>query len=124
MKWSPFGMVLACAVLLVAGCVTAMTPSQFNERLPKATSATFFDRISAMGAISTGQCRLLVDGRKYASPMGLTVSEDLKNGALGIDEWVKADGGNAYSVSNFEWIAVGDLGATQLVIHFDTLRCR
>lgn len=43
--------------------------------------------------------------------------------ALGIDEWVKADGGNAYAVSTFEWVVIGDSGATQLIIVFDTLHC-
>ena len=38
-----------------------------------------------------------------------------RNGALGIDEWVKADGGNAYSLVNFEWISVGDKDKTQLI---------
>jgi hypothetical protein len=100
-----------------------MTPSQFNEKLPKATSSKFYDRTSASSAISAGECRLLVGGRKYTSPIGLTVSDDLRNGALGIDEWVKADGGNAYAVSNFEWISVGDQGATQLILYFNTMRC-
>lgn len=115
---------LAGAVLLVSGCATSLTPSQFNDDFPKATSAKFYDRISATDAISTGQCKLLVSGRKYTAPIGLTVSDDVKNGALGIDEWVKADGGTAYAVSNFEWASVGNEGATQLIIYFDTLGCR
>lgn len=123
LSWLSIGFVLSGIALLVAGCATSMTPSQFNDRLPKETASKFHDRIEASRAISTGQCRLLVGGRKYASPMGLTVSGDLKNGALGIDEWVKADGGNAYSVSNFEWISVGDEGGAQLTVYFDTLRC-
>jgi hypothetical protein len=123
MKRLSMSIALAGAALLAAGCVTSMTPSQFNEYLPKATSARFYDRISATDAVSTGQCTLLVGGRKYTAPMGLTVSGDLKNAALGVDEWVKVDGGNAYAVSNFEWISVGNEGATQLIIYFDTLRC-
>lgn len=114
---------LACAALFVAGCATSMTPRQFNENLPKATSARFYDRISATNAIADGQCKLLVGGRKYTAPIGLTVSDDLKNAALGIDEWVNEDGGNAYAVANFEWISVGNEGATQLIIYFDTMRC-
>jgi len=122
MNRSSFSRLLPGAVLLVAGCATSMTPSEFNESLPKLTTTKFLDRIAATEAISNGQCRLLVGGRKYTSPRGIFASGDLKNGALGIDEWVKADGGNAYSVSNFEWKAVGDEGATQLAIYFDTLR--
>jgi hypothetical protein len=119
---------IACAtaaVLLLAGCATSMTPSQFNESLPKATKSKFYDRVASTQAISNGECRLRVGGRKYTAPMGLSVSDDLKNGALGIDEWVKADGGNAYSLANFEWITIPiDKGyATQLVVYFDTLQC-
>ena len=119
-----FGIVLFGAVLLIAGCASSMTPSQFNESLPKATSSKFYDRMSSSDAISKGQCKLLVGGRKYTSPIGLTIDGDLKNGALGIDEWVKADGGNAYSIVDFEWISVGDRGTTQLIVHFDTMLCR
>lgn len=106
------------------GCATSMTPSQFNENLPKATSSKFYGQASVGGAISSGQCRLLVANRKYTAPIGLTLSGDLKNGARGIDEWVKADGGNAYSVLNYEWISIGTEGATQLIVHFDTLQCK
>ena len=55
--------------------------------------------------------------------MGMTVSEDLKFGAKGIDEWVKVDGGNSYVLKSYNWIAVGDKGATELHIEFDTMSC-
>ena len=67
-----------------------------------------------------GTCRILVPGRKYNAPMGLTVKADLKNAAKGIDEWVGLDKGNAYVLRNYEWVAVGDNGSTQLRIEFDT----
>lgn len=113
------------AALLLEGCATSMTPSQFNERLPKATHSKFYDRVSGTRAVTAGECRLMVGGRKYTAPIGLTAADDLKNGALGIDEWVNADGGNAYSLANYEWISVpvGDSYATQLIVYFDTLRC-
>ena len=100
-----------------------MTPREFNASLPEATSARYFDRIGAAKAVSNGECRSLVGDRKYTAPIGFTVAEDLKNAARGIDEWVQADGGNAYSVVNFEWISVGDEGTTQLIVYFDTLFC-
>lgn len=114
---------LAGYLMMAAGCATSMTPSQFNERLPAATRARFYDMGAATNAIAAGECSLLVAGRKYTCPIGLTVSVDLKGGARGVDEWVTADGGNAYAVGNFEWVTVGDSGATQLTIYFDTLRC-
>lgn len=111
------------AGLLVAGCATSMTPSEFNEALPKVTGSKFYDRVSVGAAISSGQCQLLVANRKYTAPIAMTLSGELKGGARGIDEWVKADGGNAYSVVNYEWISVGDQGVTQLTVSFDTLKC-
>ena len=110
-------------LLFVAGCATSLTPSQFNEQLPKATGSRYFDRLAATKAIATGQCSVLVGGRKYAAPQASTLSGDLEGAALGIDEWVGTDGGNAYALSSFEWAAVGDHGGTQLVVYFDTLRC-
>lgn len=109
---------------MIASCATSMTPSQFNAEFPKATSSKFYDRKSSREAISREECKLLSEGRKYTSPIGLTVHGDLENGALGVDEWVKADGGNAYALNNFEWISVGDRGATQLVVYFDTMLCK
>jgi hypothetical protein len=115
----------ACGgVLLIAGCATSMTPSQFNSEFPKATSSKFYDRKSSREAISKRDCKLLFEGRKYTSPIGLSVHGDVENGALGVDEWVKADGGNAYALTNFEWISVGRGGATQLVLYFDTMLCK
>jgi hypothetical protein len=116
--------VIICIALLIAGCATSLTPSQFNEELPKITSAKFYDRVSVGTAISEGQCRLLISNRKYTAPIGMTVSSDLRNGARGIDEWVKSDSGNAYSVVNYEWISVGDGDITQLIVYFDTLQCK
>jgi hypothetical protein len=102
-----------------------MTPSQFNEKFPKATVSKFYTKTSASAAIASGECKLLVRDRKYTSPIGFTVDGDVKNGALGVDEWVRADGGNAYSMGNFEWITVnvGEQGATQLIVYFDTMSC-
>ncbi len=55
--------------------------------------------------------------------MGFSANADLTNGAEGIDEWVQVDGGNAFILSNYEWVEVGDDGNTQLMLYFDTLLC-
>ena len=56
--------------------------------------------------------------------LGFTEEGDIKNAAIGIDEWVKADGGNSYILRNYEWINVEDSGgATQLIVYFDTMLC-
>ena len=123
MNRAPLGVVVFVSVFVIISCATSMTPSQFLEKFPKSTNSGFYDRQNASEAISNGKCKLLVDGRKYTSPIGLTVDDDLQNGAVGVDEWVRADGGNAYILDSFEWISVGDQGATQLLIYFDTMLC-
>jgi len=117
------GIALFVSVFVIISCATSMMPSQFLTKFPNSTSSDFYDRQSASEAISIGKCKLLVEGRKYTSPIGLTVDDDLQNGAAGVDEWVRADGGNAYILNNFEWISVGDQGITQLLIYFDTMLC-
>lgn len=123
MKHIAIGVAVFISVFVMTSCATSMTPIQFLEKLPQSTNSDFYDRQSASEAISNGKCKLLVDGRKYTSPVGSTVDDDLQNGAVGVDEWVIADGGNAYSLNSFEWIRVGDGGATQLIIYFDTMLC-
>lgn len=118
-----FGLALSGSVLL-SGCIAmSMTPSQFNAALPKATITKFYDRTTSMKAISSGDCRVRVEDRKYTAPPGFTVDGDVKNAAVGIDEWVLADKGNAYSLNNFEWITIGDAIGTQLIVYFDTMWC-
>ena len=51
------------------------------------------------------------------------LDECLRDGAQGIDEWVKMDGGNAFVLINYKWITVDQNGATQLHIDFDTMKC-
>jgi hypothetical protein len=117
------GIILFVSVFVNISCATSMTPSQFLAKFPNATNSDLHDRQSASEAISNGKCKLIVEGHKYTSPIGLTVNDDLQNGAAGVDEWVRADGGNAYILNNFEWISVGDQGITQLIIYFDTMLC-
>ena len=108
---------------MAVGCATSRTPSQFIDEFPNKTSSDFYDSLKGNKAVSNGKCKLLVKGRKYVAPVGFTVNNDMKNGAIGIDEWVQADGGNAYILNNFEWVSVGEDGTTQLLIYFDTLLC-
>jgi hypothetical protein len=101
-----------------------MTPSEFRETLPMATKSRFYDRARANEAVRDGSCKLHVAGRKYTAPIGFTLSDDVRYGALGVDEWVGIDNGNAYALNGFEWISVGDKGATQLLVYFDTMLCK
>lgn len=120
------GLIIISAFLaLVSGCATSMTPAQFGERFPVSTSSEYYPKPAAEAAIRDGKCRIIVKDRKYVAPIALTVHGDLRNGAVGVDEWVAADDANAYVVNNYEWVSVpiGDDYATQLVLYFDTLLC-
>ena len=112
-------------LLLLTGCSTSMTPSQFAESFPQSTTTKFYEKPAATSAVSEGECNVIVENRKYVAPIGLTVHGDVKNGAIGVDEWVKTDRGNSYTINNYEWISVPapDGYATQLVVYFDTLMC-
>lgn len=114
---------LLTSLILLAGCASSMTPSQFNQQMPQKTQAKFYDHSSVDIALSSGHCKLLHEKRKYTAPIAFTVQGDLKNGALGIDQWVREDGGNAYSIDNYEWVSVGNDGDTQLAVYFNTLIC-
>lgn len=100
-----------------------MSPTKVNETLPTLTKAKFISQIEAQEAIESGKCKLLVKGRNYNAPIALSVKGDLRNGAKGIDEWVEIDGGNSYSLINYKWVTVNDMGSTQLQVEFDTLLC-
>jgi hypothetical protein len=113
-------------VLLISSCATSMTPIEVNNILPTLTESKFISQAQADEDIRTGRCKYLVKGRKYTAPIGLTVNDDLRNGAKGIDEWVKIDGGNAYVLTNFNWVTVAidpktSAQTTQLYMEFDTL---
>lgn len=126
MNRAPLEIAVFVSVFMIISCATSMTPSQFLEKFPNSTNSDFYGRLEANEAISNGKCKLLVEGHKYTSPIGFTVGGDLHNGATGVDEWVRADSGNAYILNNFEWISVsvGDQGATQLLVYFDTMLCK
>ena len=110
-------------VLFLSSCATSMSPLRVNNTLPTLTKSKFIPRSDVDSAVKTNGCKYLVKGREYTAPIGLTTKNDLKNGAKGIDEWVKLDGGNAYVLTNYNWSTVDHLGSTQLHIEFDTMLC-
>ena len=110
-------------LLFLNSCATSMLPTKVNSTLPELTKSKFISQVEAEKAIKTNKCRYLVKGRNYTAPIGLTTKADLINGAKGIDEWVKLDGGNAYVFRNYEWVTVDHNGSTQLHIEFDTMLC-
>ena len=113
---------LVCViVLLVSSCATSMTPIEVYNTLPTLTKSKFISQTQAEEDIKANRCKYLVKGRNYTAPIGLTVKDDLKNGARGIDEWVEIDGGNAYVLISFKWVTTDHLGTTQLYLEFDTM---
>jgi len=115
--------IVVSVITLIYSCATSMTPMEVNNTLPALTKSRFISQVQAEKDIQSNRCKYLVKGRTYASPIGFTVKDDLRNGAEGIDDWVKIDGGNAYVLTNYKWVTVngGMDGATQLYVEFDTL---
>lgn len=110
-------------IFVLTSCATSMSPTKVNETLPTLTKSKFISLTKAEEAIKSNKCKLLVKGRNYNAPIALSVKGDLRNGAKGIDEWVEIDGGNSYSLVNYKWVTVDDIGSTQLQIEFDTMLC-
>jgi hypothetical protein len=118
--------IISCSIfflLIVSSCATSMTPIEINNTLPTLTVSKFITQAQANESTNTKKCKYLVKGRNYNAPIGMTTKDDLRNGAKGIDEWVKLDGGNAYVLTNYKWVRVDNGTATQLYIEFDTLLC-
>jgi hypothetical protein len=117
---------ISCSVFflfVVSSCATSMTPIEINNTLPTLTVSKFITQAQANESTNTKKCKYLVKGRNYNAPIGMSTKDDLRNGAKGIDEWVKLDGGNAYVLTNYKWVSVNNGSATQLYIEFDTLLC-
>jgi hypothetical protein len=114
---------LLVIILFNASCATSMTPIEVNNMLPTLTESELITPNQASESVKLNKCKYLVKGRNYTAPMGNTVKGDLTNAAKGIDEWVKLDKGNAYVLISYKWVNVGDQGATQLHIVFDTMLC-
>ena len=110
-------------VFFFSSCATSMLPTKVNSTLPTLTTSKFISQSQEEEAIKTNRCKYLVKGRNYTAPIGLTVKGDLKYGAIGIDEWVELDGGNAYVLISYKWVTVDHNGSTQLHIEFDTMLC-
>lgn len=115
--------VVIMTLAILTSCATSMTPMQVNNTLPTLTKSKFISQAQAEEAVKSNGCKYLVKGRNYTASIGLTTKDDLRNGAKGIDEWVKLDGGNAYVLNNYKWITVDHNGSTQLHIEFDTMLC-
>lgn len=114
---------VVAGLVMLAGCVTAMSAQQFYTEFPKATGARYLTGAEAIEAQEDGRCKA-IDDHVYNAPIGMTVQGDVRAGAEGIDGIVANDGGNSYRITNFSWLPVGDgSGATQLRVVFDTMLC-
>ena len=131
---SIFNIAIAVSIAcFISGCASSipLSPSQVNNDLPALTKSTYYNAVAGKEAIASGKCNVLVEDRKFVSPLRTYFA--LNDGAMGIDEWVQVDGGNAYILNNFEWTYPdgGDVERdilpndppNQLVVYFDTLLC-
>ncbi|WP_341225430.1 hypothetical protein [uncultured Arcticibacterium sp.] len=114
---------LSLIPLLLIACATSMTPREVYSTLPELTKTKFIPSTVKPNGSESLNCEILNSKRIYNAPVGLSVKNDLQNGAKGIDEWVLLDGGNSYRLVNYQWITVDALGTTQLKIEFDTMKC-
>ena len=114
-------LILIVLLGISGGCASSMAASQFYAEFPAATKSLYLNGSDARVAIMEGSCIELGEHR-YAAPIGLTVRDDLRNGAEGVDAIVNNEGGNAYQISSYVWVPMGD-GSTQLQIDFRTLHC-
>jgi len=96
-----------------------MPAGQFYAEFPAATQSLYLTGADARVAIMDGSC-IELDEHGYTVPIGLTVYDELRSGAKGVDTIVANDGGNAYRISSYAWVPAGE-GATQLQVDFDTL---
>jgi hypothetical protein len=114
-------LILSTTITLIS--CASLTPAQVNSTLPTLTKSKYFTQTQADEAVRTQKCKYLVKGRKYSASVQMTAQGDLRKGAQGIDEWVRLDGGNAYVLVNFTWVAIDDLGTSQLHLEFHTMLC-
>lgn len=113
---------LLSASLFLSSCSRTLTPSKVNSILPSMTQSSYMTQAEANEAVKAGKCSYLVTERTYVAPNKMTAKGDLKAGAQGIDEWVTLDSGNAYLITNYNWMTT-DNATTQLHITFDTMLC-
>jgi hypothetical protein len=78
-------------ILFISSRASSITPTQGNNTLPTLIKSFYYNQSQDIKSQNNNKCWLLVIGRNYVAPIGFTVMEDLKNGAKGIDEWVKMD---------------------------------
>lgn len=112
---------IGLVVTLLGGCAVSMNADEFYAQFPRATQSQYMTVADADVAITLGQC-LKLQTRQVNARMGLTVREDLVNGAKALDGMVNNDGGNAHRILEYAWVPVG-MG-TQLQLRFDSLVCR
>ncbi len=119
-KYNLIALISFCIMLI--SCAVSMPPKEFMSKFPIATNTNLYTKLGSNTAVENGTCKKLVLNRSYSADIGYTVDEDLDSAAQGVDQWVTLDGGNAYSLNNFEWVDLID--RTQLVVYFDTMSCK
>ena len=102
----------------------SMPAGQFYAEFPAATQSLYLTGADARVAIMDGSC-IELDEHRYTVPIGLTVYDEVRSGAKGVDTIVANDGGNAYRISSYAWVpSPVAVGAAQLQLDFHTLLCK
>tara|TARA_B100001093_G_C26521603_1_gene881998 strand:+ start:184 stop:507 length:324 start_codon:yes stop_codon:yes gene_type:complete len=102
---------------------------QFITEFNELTNSRMYSKADAKLAVTSKKCSYL-ELRDYYSGARLNGLEEMKNGAIGVDEWVSLDGGNAFSLEAYRWVLAGvsvydGTGGTsaELKIEFYTMSC-
>lgn len=117
-----FKLFLLVLIVALGSCASLHTPSKFLEYLSKNTKNIMISERIMNRYVSEQQCQLIKASRYYIVPMKFSEKNDIKSAAIGIDDWLKIDGGNAFVLKNYNWRNV-DIGAKQLEVIFDTYQC-
>ena len=89
---------------LLTSCSVFMKTARVHNILSTYTKSRFIYESQVENLKASHKGFLLVKGRKYIAPVGMTAKDDLKNAAKGIDKWVALDGGNAYVLKDYRWV--------------------
>jgi hypothetical protein len=104
-------------------------PMQFNTEFNELTNSRMYSKADAKLAVASKKCSYL-ELRDYYSGDRLNGLKDMKKGAIGVDQWVSLDGGNAFSLEAYRWVPPGVIvyektggTSTELKIEFYTMLC-
>lgn len=79
---------------------------QFTAEFNELINSRKYSKADSKLALASKKCSYL-ELRYYYSGARLNELEDMKNGAIAVNEWVSLDGGNAFSLESYRWGPAG-----------------